>query len=280
MNTSEIMITEAQLDEATAVVDDGGESLLGGSEYAHEGHAAMRELGEVKAALDVVKRFAAVTDDGALSPTIQTSIVEMAEFHAVWTGRKPADSFYLIAKALVDRRIGKHDFLGAVSLDLNPVVPGRPQDLGHPTAPAVLFYEIRPDTIIAEQLAEHVVVTVDGQTVQRDVTPVAMAFWFQPDTDEDGQPVDARTGRNGRMYSNDTFRAGYKGIVATYRTLEDADEAMSELRRAVRRLATPTMADEADRLREELLAEGENADREAAARQALRTVRRKATVAI
>lgn len=219
--------------EATAVVEST-DGILAGAEMgrAFEGHGDRTQMDEVTEAAAVVQGYADWTVDG-VAPRYVLPMQTWAENMARWTGRAVEDAAFKITKQLISQRINRQAsslHLGSVSLDLNPDVPGRPQDLGHPSAPAVCFYEVQP-----------------GSSLYDPQTQRAMAVWYQPEVDELGFAVNPRQSQtNGRWYANDTFNAGYGGVVRYFPSLQAADEAIRELRRAVRTLATPRTADVPD----------------------------------
>jgi len=252
-------------DGGQAVVEDG---MAAGTPSergrAFSGHGARQGLQESIDAAAVLESFTLVDEDGSFVPMIDTSIEELAEQLAGESGRTVEDEAFLLARAFIDRRISRRGFLGGVSLDLNPSRPGFPQDLGHPSMPAVLFYEVSPGSMLSEcGICPVCTGQVTDEPRCRNAIS-AIAIWFQPEVDDLGYAVSPRTARNGREYSDDTFVAGYYGIVERYPTLRAADEDMRSLRRAVRTLATPDTADEPDTMRDELNNAAELEDRTAA----------------
>ena len=228
---------------------------------ALSGHTSRRYVDESIEASAVIESYCLIGDDGFFVPQLVMSTDSLAGQLAKESGRRLDDQAYLITQAWIDRRISRRGYLGGVSLDLNPAQPGFPQDLGHPDVPAVLFYEIAPGSHLAtcgqcDHCRGQAPADVTGCRHHRS----AMAVWFQPEVDELGYAVNPRDGRNGRQYSDDTFHAGYHGIVRLFGSLREAAEAKRDLLRAVRTLATPESADEADTVREGQLAEDERAD--------------------
>ena len=266
----DITTTMTEADEASAVVDDDGASIIAGSQVgrAFSGHTDQRYAEAVQDAKAVVAQYCVIGDDGGLgSPRfVKNGQLEFLLAHVTkWHGY-PTELDAL--ERLVDevfvsfqtkRWLSKHGLVGSVSLDLDP--SGQwPQDRGHPTAPKVVFLAVDKNTIGTEPL-------YDAEKRRY------MAVWFTPNVDEDGSPLDydgqplRPRGNAHRLYCDDRYLAGYKGIVAWYPSLTAAKAAHRELLDAVRTIGKPPpSADEDDPMREELLQQYIDEDRAAGRR--------------
>lgn len=199
------------------------------------GRTTLRELDESRAAAASIEHFGMQDEDGRWHPMFvdDGSIDRIAEQLARATGRHVEDAAFQFAKRLIDIRLANRgrspEFLGAVSLDVNPEGQ-HPRTLGHPSAPQVVFYEIRRGTMLYDE-----------------ATRRAMAVWYQPELDEvTGHAMSPRQGRNGRWYCDDTFIPGYLGIVDWYAGLYQAEEARRDLEWALKLLATPPESADVD----------------------------------
>lgn len=210
--------------EASAVVDDDGASALAGADLgrAYSNGMSAQDIQESIWASATIESFGTITDDG-WQPDLELSISDWAEQMSRWSGLVPDDAMFRITRALVDSQCQRDHpaMIGTVSLDLNPVVRNRPQDLGHPSAPKLVFLAISQASPLYDAESRR-----------------AMAVWYQPEVDEHGDAVSPNIGRNGRAYTNDKWLPGYLGIVDFYSGLHAAHEAMEELRQAVKVAAT------------------------------------------
>lgn len=207
---------------------------------AYAGHLDMRAFAESRDASATIMEYAVIDEDGGYHPDLKVGFEAIAAEMLANAGRTPEtvgndaylalheDTLTSILSALADRRAwsrteeqrARNGYIGSVSL-YTPPVGDRYQDRSHATAPAVCFYEIRFGTFL--------------WSPQRR----AMAVWFTPEVDEHGFPVNPGEGRNGTLYSNDKFEAGYHGIVRFFPSLWAAKAAYRDLLRAGRVAARP-----------------------------------------
>jgi hypothetical protein len=240
----------ADLTTTMGFVEDGAMALAPAEPgRAYDGHSDRQDLHERRWAAAQIEHYAEIDCDGAWIPRFvdNGSMDHLARQLAELTGRVEEDAMEILTERLIDIRRPRGgstspEFLGAISLDLNP--EGRwPQDRGHPSAPQVVFYEIRQGSML-----------YDGESRR------AMAVWFQPEVDDLGFGVNVRE-HNGRFYCNDFFGPGYLGVVDFYASRKAAKEALAELRSALKVLNTPQTADEPDPVRDSVYADDEAEDR-------------------
>jgi hypothetical protein len=248
-------------DDANAVVDDDGASIVAGSEVAYTGDIDKNFLDELRQAKADLGRFVEMDDEGRLGQPhfVKNGDIDFLAGHvARWHGIQPCDGLELLVDEAmihfqVNRAARKLGVIGSVSLDLAP--EGRfPQDIGHPTEPKVLFMAVDRNTPGTAPLYK---------AGEREY----MAVWFEPNVTADGEPLDSRDeplrprGKTNRLYCDDFFVPGYRGIVDWFGSRALAKQAMRELQHAVRTIAKPPpKATIDDPMREELLAQYEADD--------------------
>jgi len=248
-------------DDEAAVVDDEGASILAGSKVAFTGHMDIRHLDEVKAAKAEIGRYCDMDDTATeWSPSfVKHGDIEFLTTHvARWHGVQPVDGVEFLVDEVfirfqVNRAMRQLGCLGSVSLDLEP--EGRwPQDIGHPTVPKIVFLAVDRNSPGTAPL---------HKPLEREY----MAVWFEPNQTDDGQPLDSNgkpltpRGKSERLYCDDFYVGGYRGVVDWFGSRSEAKQAMRELQQAVRTIAKPPpMADIDDPMREELLAQYEDED--------------------
>lgn len=265
MNTD--ITTIEHVDEASSVVDDQGASVVAGADLgrAYSGDTAMRFAEESRWASAQIQNFAEIDEDGTWLPDFELTVEQWAEnmTRAQLGACEPADVLDQMWKIQTALRYGNAkqsaSLIGRVSLDIYPAEPGRPQDLLHPTAPLVVFLEVKRGSFLWD----------DGKCR-------AVAVWFEPNTDADGAPIDSTGGVlrpfRGRIYCDTRHLDGYQGVIERFSSVRDAAEACEELRQAVKLAGTPAPTQYTDDPLDEIAA---NADAEDRADQARRTAGRR-----
>lgn len=221
------------------------------SGVAYAGHTDMREFAERRDAAALIESFAVIDEDGGYTPNVLLGLEALAIEIAAQEGRTAhtigdeafkayiADKLSVIQSGLADRRAWsrtseqreRQGYLGSVSL-YTPPEGERYQDRSHATAPAVCFYEIRFNSFLWSPARR------------------AMAVWFTPEVERVGQNVfPVRPGvskRDGTLYSNDKFEAGYQSIVAFFPSLSAGKQAYRDLLAACQLAARPARTADAD----------------------------------
>lgn len=281
-------------------------TALEGSESAFEGHVDPRFSEEQAQARAVIEKYCDILPSGEPGLPRLVKYGSFAKEVDVTTG-KESESFLIrhIARAngwamdkaydqLLDQwvvscqlnqRLKSEHLIGEQSISLDLVPDGEfPQDRGHPTAPKVVIVAIPKSVKACAPLhfpgeQEYMAVWyVPNQRSEVRIDP----FTSMPEQDlfgneivdiialdRDGevrQPV-----TNGRLYADDRWLPGYKGVVAWFGSYTDAKNAHRELLQAIRTIAKPPVeADVPEEMREVLLAQYEQEDSEFAKWQATR----------
>jgi hypothetical protein len=261
-----IMGIEQYIQEAEAVVDftEPDPDLRAEPGAAFSGDLDRRYLEDSIWASAQIGNYARLNADGEWEPSLELTVEAYSIALAKASGLHIEDADEAIRSAMAKANTKNSPAqMGRVSLDLTPDVPGRPQDLLHPTQPMVVFLTIKPGSFLYRENRR------------------GMAVWFMPNTAADGAPLDAfgedLTPYNGRYYADTRFIDGYGGVLEFFGSHRLLREAADELTRAVKIAATPRRNAETTHGDPGAQLQAEMDKSDAAASKAKRLVRRRLT---